>query len=166
MCVKRFGPAKEERSGPYCPVAALNRATSSAGTSPRSFTWMSCALAHSWTAVLSTPPAAARRPPPTGRRVPPRPSVQLAHSEPPHPTRLGLLGGDRRGPAAGRARLGQGSPARRRGPRRCPQRTRRARGCHQRRVVNGARGHARLTLLLLPRPRREHVGDPEEYKRG
>ena len=43
---------------------------------------------------------------------------------------------------------------------RCPQRTRRARGCHQRRAADGARGHARLTLLLLPGPRREHVGGP------
>jgi hypothetical protein len=44
--------------GPYCLVAALNRATSSLGTRPRSFTSIPWALAHSRTSVLSTHPAA------------------------------------------------------------------------------------------------------------
>ncbi len=44
----REAPWHSERSfpGPYCPAAALNRAASSAGTRPRSFTSMPCALAH------------------------------------------------------------------------------------------------------------------------
>jgi hypothetical protein len=62
-------PSGRERPGPYCAVAALNLATSSAGTRPRSFTSMPCALAHSRTLVLSTP-SAALRPPWAGRRVP------------------------------------------------------------------------------------------------
>jgi hypothetical protein len=41
----------------YWPAAALTRAISSAGTRPRSFTSMPCALAHCWTSVLSTQPA-------------------------------------------------------------------------------------------------------------
>ena len=41
---------------------------SGVGPRPRSFTLMPCALAHSRTAVLSSPPAGARRPPRAGRR--------------------------------------------------------------------------------------------------
>ena len=64
----------------YCVVAALNLITSSAGTRPRSFTSMPCALAHSRTSVLSTPSARARRPlgPAAGHRLPL--AVPLAHS--------------------------------------------------------------------------------------
>ena len=69
MCVRRQGPPN---AGPYCLVAALNRATSSAGTRPRSFTSMPCALAHSRTSVLSTPSARALRPLRPGRRPPAR----------------------------------------------------------------------------------------------
>ena len=54
----------------YGVVAALNLTTSSAGTRPRSFTSMPCALAHSRTSVLSTPSARARRPLRAGRRAP------------------------------------------------------------------------------------------------
>ena len=46
----------------YRVAAALNLTTSSAGTRPRSFTSMPCALAHSRTSVLSTPSARALRP--------------------------------------------------------------------------------------------------------
>ena len=50
---------------------------------------MPCALAHSRTWVLSTPPARARRPPRAGRRVPPgRPHVACQRI----PQRLGVLG--------------------------------------------------------------------------
>ena len=46
----------------YCPVAALNLATSSAGTRPRSFTSMPCAFAHSRTSVVFSPLSGPRRP--------------------------------------------------------------------------------------------------------
>jgi hypothetical protein len=52
----------------YLVVAALNLTTSSAGTLPRSFTSMPCALAHSRTSVGLSPFAAPRRPARTGRR--------------------------------------------------------------------------------------------------
>jgi hypothetical protein len=52
---------------PYWLVAALNLATSSAGTRPRSVTSMPCALAHSRTSVVFSPLAAPPRP---GRRDP------------------------------------------------------------------------------------------------
>ena len=42
-------------------VAALNLATRSAGTRPRSFTSMHCALAHSRTSVPPAPPGCAAR---------------------------------------------------------------------------------------------------------
>src|SRR5215469_13014888 len=71
-----------------------------------------------------------------------------------------MLGGAWRGPAARGAGLGQGGPARRRGPRRRPPRTSRARCGHQRGTADGARRHARIALLLLRRPRRQHVGRP------
>jgi hypothetical protein len=54
----------------YCPVAALNFTTSSAGTRQRSFTSMPCALAHSRTSVVFSPLADPRRPPRAGRREP------------------------------------------------------------------------------------------------
>ena len=56
---------------PYWLVAALNLTTSSAGTRPRSFTSMPCALAHSRTSVVFSPLAAPRRPPRAARRDPP-----------------------------------------------------------------------------------------------
>jgi hypothetical protein len=71
MCVRHSSPGDRERPGPYCPVAALNLATSSAGTRPRSLTAMPCALAHSRTSVLSTPPDGALPLPRAGRRAPP-----------------------------------------------------------------------------------------------
>jgi hypothetical protein len=55
---------------PYRVVAALNLTTSSAGTRPRSFTSMPCALAHSRTSVLSIPSARARRLLRADRRAP------------------------------------------------------------------------------------------------
>ena len=51
----------------YRVVAALNLTTSSAGTRPRSFTAIPCALAHSQTSVLSTPSARPLRLPAAGR---------------------------------------------------------------------------------------------------
>jgi hypothetical protein len=58
-------------SGSYCPVAALNLTTSSAGTRPRSFTSMPWALAHSRTSVVFSPLGAGRRPVRAGRRAAP-----------------------------------------------------------------------------------------------
>ena len=93
MCVRRSSPGDRERPGPYCPVAALNLATSSAGTRPRSLTSMPCALAHSRTSVLSTPPAGALRsapgwPPGTAPGPPCRPHIARQRV----PQRLGMLG--------------------------------------------------------------------------
>ena len=60
------------RGSRYWPVAALNLTTSSAGTRPRSFTSMPCALAHSRTSVVFKPFADPLRPPRAGRlAVPP-----------------------------------------------------------------------------------------------
>jgi hypothetical protein len=64
-------PSGREHPRPYCPVAALNLAASSAGIRPRSFTSMPCALAHSRTSVLSTPLAGVLRLPRDGRGMPP-----------------------------------------------------------------------------------------------
>jgi site-specific recombinase XerD len=58
-------------TGSYCPVAALNFTTSSAGTRPRSLTSMPWALAHSRTSPVFSPLAAARRPVRAGRRAAP-----------------------------------------------------------------------------------------------
>jgi hypothetical protein len=55
----------------YCPVAALNFTTRSAGTRPRSFTSMPWALAHSRTSVVFSPLAGARRPVRAGLRAAP-----------------------------------------------------------------------------------------------
>jgi hypothetical protein len=45
----------------YCPVDALNLATSQPAPRPRSFTSMPCALAHSRTSVVFSPLAGPRR---------------------------------------------------------------------------------------------------------
>jgi hypothetical protein len=57
-------------AGSYCPVAAWNLTTSSAGTRPRSLTSMPCALAHSRTSVLSGPDFGVLRPLRAGPRLP------------------------------------------------------------------------------------------------
>ncbi len=78
-------------------VAALNLATSSADTRPRSFTLMPCALAHSGTSLGFSPltdalrPARADRlPPPARRAAAPQPrSPPACHAAPGHARRSG-----------------------------------------------------------------------------
>ena len=72
MCARTYARTYARITGmlrTYRVIAALNLTTSSAGTRPRSFTSMPCALAHSRTSVLSTPSACALRPLRAGRRV-------------------------------------------------------------------------------------------------
>jgi hypothetical protein len=65
-----FGVSADAIQGRWS-VAALNLTTSSAGTRPRSFTSMPCALAHSRTSVEFRPLAEALRPLRADRRAPP-----------------------------------------------------------------------------------------------
>ena len=82
-----------ERPGSYFSVAALNLMTSSAGTRPRSFTSMPCALAHSRTSVVYSPLARAPRLPRAGRRVPaPGPAGSMYIARQRLLQRLGMLG--------------------------------------------------------------------------
>ena len=69
-CRVRFAEGAAAISGCYCPVAALNLTTSSAGTRPRSFTSMPWTLAHSRTSVAFSPFAGARCTVRAGRREP------------------------------------------------------------------------------------------------
>jgi hypothetical protein len=69
MCVRHCCLTSDGCCGLYWPVAALNLTTSSAGTRPRSFTSMPCALAHSRTSVVSSPLADPRRRPRWLRRL-------------------------------------------------------------------------------------------------
>lgn len=76
-------PQPRDRAAPlvYCRVAALNLATRSAGTRPRSFTSMPCALAHWRTSVLSArPPVPGDRPGLAATRRP-RPAAPHAHGD-------------------------------------------------------------------------------------
>jgi hypothetical protein len=78
----------------YWLVAALNLRTSSAGTRPRSFTSMPCALAHSRTSVVFNPLAGPLRSPragrPTGATADPPPSPHVGRQR--VPQLLGMLG--------------------------------------------------------------------------
>ena len=87
-------PQPRDRAVPlvYFRVAALNLATRSAGTRPRSFTSMPCALAHSRTSVLSAPPAGALRPPRAGRHAPPPADCAARTWRQRIPQRLGVPG--------------------------------------------------------------------------
>src|ERR1700751_5389385 len=77
----------------YRVAAALNLTISSAGTRPRSFTSMPCALAHSRTSVVFRPSADALRPPRAGRRQPPpAPPGRQPVARKRLPQRLGMLG--------------------------------------------------------------------------
>ena len=66
-CVRDIRSSARYRRCPdlYWPVAALNFTISSAGTRPRSFTSMPCALAHSRTSVARV----SHPPPPPGRQA-------------------------------------------------------------------------------------------------
>lgn len=65
------GQAREAYPGIRFAVAALNLTTNSAGTRPRSFTSMPCALAHSRTSVVFSVLTDPVRPARAGRREPP-----------------------------------------------------------------------------------------------
>jgi hypothetical protein len=87
-------PQPRDRAVPlvYFRVAALNLATRSAGTRPRSFTSMPCALVHSRTSVLSAPAAGALRPPRAGRHAPPPAGCAARTWRQRIPQRLGVPG--------------------------------------------------------------------------
>src|SRR5207247_9924084 len=69
ICALLSNSVGQERRGRYCPVAALNLTTSSAGTRPRSLTSMPWALAHSRTSVVFRASGWALRPLRAGRLV-------------------------------------------------------------------------------------------------
>jgi hypothetical protein len=89
MSVRRHSPADWDTLYSYCPVAALNSTTSSAGTRLRCFTSMPCALAYSRTSVLRRlPTLCVRSGLAAGHR--PLPVVPHVHTASAHPAAPGL----------------------------------------------------------------------------